>query len=137
MYLTESLFSLAKSSFKEASRLAPKDAVPLSNLSAVEFELGNYVGCSLFSQKALGLLELQEGTEAMKQKILLRLTKAYMHISKLDDAASVLTKLNPSEARSTLEQSLTQAQLLQKEFPEENALRMLFLDRLPRYRPSL
>lgn len=132
-------FPSAKSSFKEAARISPKDAVPLSNLSAVEFELGNYVGCSLFSQKALHLLEGQEAesNEPMQQKIRLRLAKAYLHSLKLDDAASVVTKIDPSDARSAIELSLSQTQLSRKQFPDKNALRSLILDRVPRYRPAL
>lgn len=118
--------------------MSPKDAVPLSNLSAVEFELGNYVGCSLFSQKALALLELQENKQdAMQQKICLRLAKAYLHTNKIDEAALVLSKVSPGEARSALERSVSAIQRLQKICPDEKASRKLLLDRIPRYRPYL
>ena len=129
---------LAKSSFKEASRLSPKDAVSLSNLSAVEFELGNYVGCSLFSQKALALLEVQENKQAaMQQKVLMRLAKAYLHLRKIDEAASILSKISLGEARNALERSVSAIQRLQKTCPDEKASRKLLLDRISRYRPYL
>ena len=118
--------------------MSPKDAVSLSNLSAVEFELGNYVGCSLFSQKALSMLEVQDNKQdAMQQKIRMRLAKAYLHSREPEEAASVLSKISPGEARSALGRSASVLQLLQKTFPDEKASRKLLLDRTSRYRPYL
>jgi thioredoxin-like negative regulator of GroEL len=112
--------------------------VSLSNLSAVEFELGNYVGCSFFSQKALALLDAQENKqEAMQQKVYMRLAKAYIHSRKTDEAASILSKISPGEARGALERSVSAIQRLRKSFPDEKALRKLLLDRVSRYRPYL
>ncbi|KAF2120022.1 hypothetical protein BDV96DRAFT_486077, partial [Lophiotrema nucula] len=82
------LLITAKACFREAARLAPKDPVPLSNLSAVEFELGNYIGCELFSQKALGLLAASDGeqNENLHEKLLLRSARAKLYSNKLEDA---------------------------------------------------
>jgi tetratricopeptide (TPR) repeat protein len=89
------LLDEATKAYFEALSLNPKDSAPLSNLSAVQFELGNYSGCSIYAEKALKLLNGEEDSNPKKQKLLSRLARA--QILQLKDAARLVSELSPSD----------------------------------------
>ena len=74
----EGKLSAAAEKYEEASKLAdPNDGLPLSNLSAVLFELGNYEDCV---NAAMGALEISRGSdERVQQKLRSRVAQAMLH----------------------------------------------------------
>ncbi|OBW64251.1 MAG: hypothetical protein AUREO_056830 [Aureobasidium pullulans] len=98
------LFDDATKAYFEALSLTPNDPAPLSNLSAVQFELGNYSGSEVYAEKALKLLEDEEDTNVKKQKLFVRLAKAKILTSK--DAALVATKVDSSVEKDKILKSM-------------------------------
>ncbi len=124
---------------RSAARLAPKDALPFSNLSAVKFELGDYAGCILFSQKALTLLEEQapEDGNPLREKIYLRLAKAYFYSLRLENSNAVLSSVISEDSRADLSSSISRTIRLRNSYRDEGEFWRLILDRVPRYKPCL
>ncbi|EGG07380.1 uncharacterized protein MELLADRAFT_85814 [Melampsora larici-populina 98AG31] len=79
-------FSNAIKAYKVAAALTPSDPAPLSNLSAVTFETGDYEKSVQFSTDALALLAEEPDDDPRKQKLLTRLTKAKRYQSEPDDS---------------------------------------------------
>jgi hypothetical protein len=119
--------------------LAPKDALPFSNLAAVKFELGDYVGSILFSHKALKLLEEQapEDGSRLRENICFRLAKAYFYSLKLEDANEALSRVISEDTRASFEPSISHTIILRDSYQDEGEVWRLILDRLPRYKPCL
>ncbi|TIA18147.1 hypothetical protein D6C80_03603 [Aureobasidium pullulans] len=122
------LFDAATKAYFEAVTLSRNDPAPLSNLSAVQFELGNYAGSQLYAEKALKLLQSEADTSPKKQKLFLRLAKAKLLM--LQDAESVASRLDSADSLhksvAAMSRSKTNCTAWTK-----------LLDELPRYRPSL
>lgn len=78
-----------------AAKLAPNDALPIANLSVVNYEMGNYTGAVLFAQRALKLLsespqqsESASSTSALKRRLEERVEKCkQLNNPTLTDAA--------------------------------------------------
>jgi tetratricopeptide (TPR) repeat protein len=91
--------------YKRAAELAPSDAVPLSNLSAAYFELGQYTACRHTCQTALELLS--NGDDLSSQKLHMRSLKASLLLKDIDHARDSLANLNPNHERQKLEKCLS------------------------------
>ncbi|KAI1498753.1 hypothetical protein F5X99DRAFT_431519 [Biscogniauxia marginata] len=65
------LFDQAIKAYFEALKLTPNDHTPLANLAAVQFELGNYSGSTIYAEKAIRLLNDEGDDSPKKQKLLL------------------------------------------------------------------
>ena len=78
--------------YNQAVEVAPNDPAPLSNLSAVYFEQGDYASVVTASDRALELLD----DDAKRQKLLLRKVKSHVYLRDYDlarhDAESGLRK---------------------------------------------
>jgi len=122
------LFNEATKAYFEALSLTPNDSAPLSNLSAVQFELGNYSASSIYAEKALKLLNDEADINPKKQKLLSRLARA--HILQLKDAAPLISKLVSSD---TAHDSAT----LRYGGSRESVTWTKLCDEIPRYRPML
>jgi len=90
--------------YKHAAELAPSEALPLSNLSAAYFELGQYTACRDTCQAALKLLS--NGNDPSTQKLHLRSLKANLLLKDIDHARDSLARLDPNEERHKLEKCL-------------------------------
>jgi tetratricopeptide (TPR) repeat protein len=126
----------AQIAYAEAARLAPKSALPLSNLSAVSFEMGNYTDAILFIQSALSLLDT-EPHPGIEQKLYLRLAKAYLQSKKLNEARSAISNIKSEQDRRPLEQNLQAMVVLNALVLDDKALWGQVIERLARYRPAL
>lgn len=91
--------------YKRAAGLAPSDAVPLSNLSAAYFELGQYTVCWDTCQTALKLVS--NGNDLSAQKLHLRSLKASLLLKDIDHARDSLANLDPNDERHKLEKCLS------------------------------
>jgi tetratricopeptide (TPR) repeat protein len=80
---------IAEIEYKKAAVLAPGEAAPVSNLSSVKFEQGQYGMAIEYLLNALNLIK-NGGTDDVaarkKQTLYERLLKCYMHESRFDDA---------------------------------------------------
>ncbi|KAK5718448.1 hypothetical protein LTR15_008177 [Elasticomyces elasticus] len=77
-------FTEALTKYKHAAELAPSEAAPLSNLSAVYFELGRYDESYAAGTSALRLLA--DDNESARQKLYLRRAKSSIHVLKFRQA---------------------------------------------------
>ncbi|KAH0285944.1 hypothetical protein KCU62_g7193, partial [Aureobasidium sp. EXF-3399] len=98
------LFDEATKAYFEALSLTPNDPAPLSNLSAVQFELGGYPGSIKYAEKALQLLNNEADSNPKKQKLFSRLARA--QALQLQNAAPLVSKFESSD---TIRNSAIQA----------------------------
>jgi tetratricopeptide (TPR) repeat protein len=91
--------------YKRAARLAPSDAVPLSNLPAAYFELGQYTVCRDTCQTALKLVS--NGNDPSAQKLHLRSLKASVLLKDIDRSRDSLASLDTNEERHKLGKCLS------------------------------
>jgi hypothetical protein len=105
----------------------------------VKFELGDYVGSILFSQKALKLLEEQatEDDSRLREKLHLRLAKAYFYNLQLEHSNEVLSKFISENSRAHLKPSISCTIVLRDSYPDDGEFWRQILNRLPRYKPCL
>lgn len=89
------LFDAATKAYFEALSLTPNDSAPLSNLSAVRFELGNYSASVVYAEKALKLLRGEADSSPKKQKLLSRLARA--QLLQLPDTTPLISELLSSD----------------------------------------
>lgn len=120
----------------EAARLAPRDSRPFSNVSAVKFEMGNYIGSSIFCEKALKLLQ-DSPDSVLEQKVRLRLARSYLHLKKFTKAQDAIYSVTASEDTRQFEHAFRVMEALNAAYPDEKALRSVIIKRLPRFRPAL
>ncbi|KAK9415882.1 putative DUF4470 domain-containing protein [Seiridium unicorne] len=128
--------SAAETAYTEAARLAPKDPRPLSNLSAVKFEMGNYFGAAIFSEKALKLLQ-NDSDPALEQKIRVRLAKSYLYARKPAQAKTAVSGITAENDRRQLEHSISAMEASDREQPDIKKLRVAVIERLPRFKFAL
>ena len=74
-----------------ATSFTPNDPAPISNLSAVEFELGHYGEASELVIQALSLSV--DADEAWKQKIISRIVRSFVHVQNYDGALSAAQRM--------------------------------------------
>ena len=122
------LFGKATKAYFEALSLTPDDPAPLSNLSAVQFELGNYSESILYAEKALKLLQSEANSSPKKQKLFLRLVRA--QVLQLQDATPLVTQL------ASLDSAHDSATMIHSNRRQSVSWSKV-LDEIPRYRPSL
>lgn len=67
--------------YKEAAKLAPRDSVPVRNLSAALYEVGVYKQCIIKAEEALALVQSTGGDDqsAQVKKLTARIDKAKAH----------------------------------------------------------
>jgi hypothetical protein len=120
----------------EAARLAPRDPRPFSNVSAVKFEMGNYIGSSFFGEKALKLLQ-DSPDPALEQRVRLRLARSYLHVRKFTQAQDAIRGVTASEDTRQLEHAVRVMAALNTAYPDEKALWSTIIKSLSRFRPAL
>lgn len=77
--LTNSTRRAAIEAYKEAAFLAPEDYAPLSNMSAVHFEMGQYNQAVEYAEEALQLLRSEPDDGPKKQKLHARIAKSLLY----------------------------------------------------------
>ena len=118
-----------------ASDLDPQSPLPLSNLSAVYFECGNYEACIEAASRSLALAK--DGDEALKKKLRLRLVQAHILTRSPRKAEELLSAL-PEEHNALDIHAVVEAALeCQKEDRELRSLRLGITHRLPGRKPAL
>ncbi|KAK8016833.1 hypothetical protein PG993_015022 [Apiospora rasikravindrae] len=127
----------AEAAYNQAIRLAPTDPRPLSNASAVKFEMGNYMGAAIFCEKVLKLLQSNPDPD-LEQKVRVRMGKSYMLARRPTQAAKAVgTNLDASEDKRQIEQSIQAVEVSDQLFSDPAKLRGQLLDRLSRLKFAL
>ncbi|KAJ7586341.1 hypothetical protein C8J56DRAFT_103668 [Mycena floridula] len=123
-------FKEAISFFKQASDLEPNVPVYLSNLSAVQFEIGDYAATVESCAKALNLLP--ESDIVLRPKVVARHLKAlgFLVHDKDEYLASAIEAVRQDAFKSS---AIERQTLAKKQMPKVNER----LSDLPRYRASL
>ncbi|KAK6860450.1 hypothetical protein PG995_004086 [Apiospora arundinis] len=124
----------AESAYNQAVRLAPTDPRPLSNATAVKFEMGNYIGAAIFCEKVLKLLQNAPDPD-LEQKVRVRMGKSYMLARRPAQAAKAVGTLpEASEDKKQVEQSIQAMDASDKLFSEPAKLRRDMMERLSRFK---
>lgn len=92
---------ISESAYNIVAKLAPGDATPLSNLSAVKFEKGEYADAAKFASKTLSLYSDAE-VATKGENIYVRLAKSHLHDLKLDEATAAAEKVATEDVRASL-----------------------------------
>jgi len=131
--------SAAEKAYKEAAKLAPDDPSPLSNISAVLFEKGDYAASLVYLKKAITLSASEPQDSPKKRRLLNRAVKCHIHALNLQEAESALEALevSGSDEAAGLREDVAQMRALWSSVPDIKVQRKLVLDRLPRYTPDL
>lgn len=125
-----------------AARLAPHDPSPLSNLSSVKFELGQYSAASQYILKSLELterLEPEEDRIRKKKTLYERLVKCYVHDCRFDEARRVLAEVSDETLKNSVRGTLdaTAQRAPSRDAEDAKATREEVIDRIPRFRAWL
>lgn len=113
---------------------------PLSNLSSVNFELGNYAEAAKYARASLELTEKassdDEAATRKKKTLLTRLAKSQLHDCQLGDARQLIDQLGDAELETSLRATIDAVDAW-KSSASLKAARNLVFDRLPRFKPYL
>ncbi|KAK3641501.1 hypothetical protein LTR56_011315 [Elasticomyces elasticus] len=128
-------FTEALTQYKHAAELAPSEAAPLSNLSAVYFELGRYDESYAAGTSALQLLA--DDNESARQKLYLRRAKSSIYVLKFRQAKQDVDRLGPSNDRTALEACIRVSESSRARVPDAKAAHKKIILELPRYKPKI
>ena len=136
------IWTAAGREYEKAAALAPNDPSPLSNLSSVKFELGEYASAAEYILKALQVTQEDDSETAAKKRTLHeRLAKCYMHGRKFEQARKISDDIGDGASADAilggLEALNTWTAAASKEGGDALAHRMLMFDRLPRLMANL
>lgn len=120
-------------SYKQAAALSLSDPLPISNLSAVYFEIGDYVSASESCDKALALTEVGE----KKQKLCLRKVKASIHMKQYEHALQDLPFLSGGEEKARLRKCIDAAAQSRQTVDTTSTAYTSIVSSLPRYKPQM
>ncbi|KAK3989044.1 tetratricopeptide [Cladorrhinum sp. PSN332] len=132
----------AETSYKLAAKLAPNDATPLSNLSSVKFEQGQYSAAAAYIHKALELskdLPLDKAAERKREVLHLRLAKCYLHECRFAEAEQAARQVSDQQFTASVQSTLgvLNAWRTCESSNDETVHWRNVLDRLPRYKTPL
>ncbi|KFA81574.1 hypothetical protein S40288_11307 [Stachybotrys chartarum IBT 40288] len=126
----------AEKAYKEAASLAPEDPLPLSNLSAVFFERGQYGEAATLVQRAVALSPA-EGDEEKKQKMYARMAKCHLHTFNHQAAKEAAENISDQDVREPLLAAAAHMKTFRENQIDDKSHRSLVMDRLRRYKPYL
>ncbi|KAK5732854.1 hypothetical protein LTR17_010126 [Elasticomyces elasticus] len=106
-------FTEALTQYKHAAELAPSEAAPLSNLSAVYDES--------YAAGTSALQLLADDNESARQKLYLRRAKSSIHVLKFRQAKQDVDRLGPSNDRTALEACIRVSESSRARVPDAKA----------------
>ncbi|KAI9929695.1 hypothetical protein AWENTII_009458 [Aspergillus wentii] len=123
--------------YQKTLQLTPEDYRPLSNLSAVHSELGEYASCSTYGIKALGIVIGSDETTALP-KIVVRVVKAHLYLKEYDIARQIInTFKNFPIEREFYTAAIEHGEAVNSAFSDERQLRKKIQSDVPSYRPAI
>ena len=123
--------TLAAQSYQEAVQLAPEDATPLSNLSAVYYEMGLYTKSIDSVQCALRL----HSSDELRSKLRLRLVRSLLQAQRYDQADETVSHLSGQVDDAILISTISHSKSMSR-FSKRQAMSKIVMQ-LPRYMPTL
>ena len=125
-----------------AASLAPEDPTPLSNLSSVKFELGQYPAAIEFISKSLELAKgvpVDAAAERRNKALYARLVKCYMHESQFDKARDAIKHVSDQQLKNSVNYTAdgVEAWRSAENSKVESVHRSHVFDRLPRFKAHL
>ncbi|KAM0738037.1 hypothetical protein ACQRIT_007513 [Beauveria bassiana] len=129
--------ALSEKAYQLAASLAPQDPAPVSNLSAVKYETGDYKGSITYIKQALALSAAGTNDAAKIDKLNARLAKCFLHLRDFSSARDALLAISNQDLRIELSESLESALKLQAAVTDECALRKQILNHVPRFKSWL
>ncbi|KAM3512042.1 hypothetical protein MY11210_004302 [Beauveria gryllotalpidicola] len=127
----------AEKAYQLAASLAPQDPAPVSNLSAVKYETGDYKSSITYIKQALALYAAGTKDAGKNDKLNARLAKCFLHLRDLSSVNDALAAISNQDIRVELSESLESALKLQAAVPDEYTLRRQIFDHVPRYKSWL
>ncbi|QPH11568.1 hypothetical protein C2857_003367 [Epichloe festucae Fl1] len=107
----------AEKAYKKAALLAPQDPSPISNLSAVKYEMGDYRAAIAYIQKAISLaVSGTDDDDAKKDKLYSRMAKSYLHLLDLHSAEEAISAIGDGHVRAELHESAESIKALSEYF---------------------
>ncbi|KAB5529051.1 tetratricopeptide [Coniochaeta sp. 2T2.1] len=129
----------AETAYKLAASFAPEDPTPLSNLSSVKFELGQYSAAIDFIIKSLELAKKVPGdddaAERKRKALHTRLAKCYVHDRQFVRAREAIKDVADQELKNAISSALDGCEAWISK--DKSLQRKLVLDRVPRYNAHL
>ena len=129
--------SQAQRAYKKAAFLAPSDLSPVSNLSAVLCEMGDYQGAITYIREAMSLKPSDTNDDAQNDKLSARLAKCFLYLLEFSSAEDALSGMSSSQLRAELCESVKSMMALWAKVPDESLLRKQVLEQLGFYKPCL
>lgn len=129
---------IATNAYNKASKLDLKDPKPLSNLSAMYYEMGLYTQCIKTISSTLALELSPEDRKSFKPKLSHRFIKSALHIRRFYTVREMIEGSDSSNAEYEVYRAvLRQVEAIKAALPEEEEARRRIVMQLPRYRPFL
>lgn len=119
--------------YNQAIDAAPNDPAPLSNLSAVYFELGHYASVVTASDRALELLD----DDVKRQKLVLRKVKSLVYLRNYERARQTAESLSKSNDKLKLLASISSHLDSQKVAGGNDPVQAKIITHLPRFKPQM
>ncbi|CEJ86330.1 hypothetical protein VHEMI04076 [[Torrubiella] hemipterigena] len=129
--------SQAEEAYKTAASLVPHHSSPVSNMSAVRYEMGDYRGAIAYINQVLALISDDTSDSGKKDKLYSRLAKCYLHLLEFIPAEDAISSIDSVDLRFELYESVESMKVLRAEAPDESALRRQVLDQISRFKPCL
>ena len=132
--------TVAGHEYEKAAALAPDDPTPLSNLSSVKFELGEYSSAAEYILKALQLTQDDSDAAVRKKRTLHeRLAKCYIHERRFEQARTISDEIGDGASADGILGGLEALSAWTATASAEDAPAhpRLILDRLPRLMTNL
>lgn len=124
----------AEKAYTKAAALAPHDSSPVSNLSAVRYEMGDYKGAIAHIKEAISLSVHGADDISKKDRLYSRLAKCFLYLLDFDSAEDAMSSIGNSHLRTELYKSVESVKALWLEVPDESVLRRQILDQIPQYK---
>jgi Flp pilus assembly protein TadD len=128
--------------YQKAFALAPNDPTPLSNLSSIKFEQGQYRIAVEYILKSLSLAstkdaEADEAALRRKRTLYERLTKCYMHESRFDEAGKIVDEIADEKLKKAVRSTLDALTAWTSSAKNLDEYRRTIFERLPRFQAPL
>ncbi|KAF5128475.1 hypothetical protein E5D57_009415 [Metarhizium anisopliae] len=108
----------AEKAYKSAASLAPHDPSPVSNLSAVRYEMGDYKGAIAHIRDAISLTVPEADNSAKNDKLYSRLVKCFLYLHDVDSAEDAVSSIGDAHLRAELDQAVGSMKALLAEAPD-------------------
>jgi len=127
--------SIAIKAYGNACRHDPESPLPFSNLSAAQFEIGQYVQSAQSARRALALLT--DGPHLdLSDKLHLRIVKCFLVLKAYREALDAVEKSSLKE-KDKYRKLISQAVQVETQLPDIFKHKLNLIKLLPKFRPKM